>query len=150
MNPRMNPPSFPNKPKAKAAKWPFSFNEDWDGWGWSVFFGQLVIAFGLLIFGLTHFAFASRMPGEYDFGTQQNQAVKSNHVEVKGALSWKDGVARIEDGQTGAVYVLSNSGEVKTIYDQGVRNVSVSGILSGSTGNATVATIEVERMSFAR
>ena len=57
MSPRTYSNRYRRKPKTKAMS-------QWDGWGWSMFFGQLIIAFGFLIFGLTHFAFAS--PGGMD------------------------------------------------------------------------------------
>jgi len=129
----------------------FSFNEDWAGWGWTVFFSQLIIAFGLLIFGLTHLAFASRQLGDYTYGArivQQAPNAQTTRLQIQGNLSWKNGVARIQDGETGAVYRLSDSDEVKSLYDQGVRRITVSGTLNGP--DSANATIVVESLAAVR
>ena len=118
--------------------------DQWAGWGWSVFFGQIAIAFGLLIFGLTHFAFASKSGPSDGFEADHAifvQQAQSSWTEAKGELSWKDGSAQIKDEQSGKMYKLANTTGLRQLYDSGVKNIAVSGSLSD--GN----TIHVESMS---
>jgi hypothetical protein len=110
--------------------------DSWDGWGWSVFFGQLIIAFGFLIFGLTHFAFGSReMGSEHMFSNQINS---SSRAQVRGEIGWNNGVGTLRDHSSGRVYTLVHSDGVKALWEAGVRNVSVVGRM----GNDNTFTVE--------
>lgn len=107
---------IPHKPVAKVASL--------DTWGWGGFITHLVVAFGFLIFGLTHFAFASRQFGADSFTSNPKYEVTAT---VSGEMNWKDGVGTIKDTGTGQVYTLKDSDGLKTLWDSGVKNVSVRG-----------------------
>jgi hypothetical protein len=138
-----NHPDHPNnrfqtRAKAKAVKLPWSMNEDWDGWGWSVFFGQIAVVFGFLIFGFTHLAFASRSG---DTGRPMSfQTLSSVRAEIKGEVSWKDGVGVIRDARNGKRYTLSNADQVKALYDAGIKDLAVFGTFT--SGNEDTIAVE--------
>jgi hypothetical protein len=101
--------------------------------GWAAFISQLVIAFGFLVFGLTHFAFASSGHDRSDFGRgTDDQMVHSVQVSASGALSWVDGVGKIQDRNSGRTYVLANAEGLESLYESGVHNVVLMGHLTAS------------------
>ena len=119
------------QPKAKAMN-------SWSGWG--LFFGELVIAYGFLLFGLTHFAFATRDARESNRAPGM-QMVRSSVTVVKGTISWKDGVGRIADDYTGRSFALSNADGVKALWDSGVKEVALEGHITDTN------TFSVEKVS---
>lgn len=98
----------------------------WDGW--AGFISQLIIAFGFLIFGLTHFAFASSGPRDSYRGAD-SQMIRSVPISVNGTLSWSDGVGKIQDMSSGRSYVLENADGLKALWESGVRKVALVGHL---------------------
>lgn len=97
--------------------------------GWAGFFSQLIIAFGFLIFGLTHFAFANTSGPRDSFRAADEQMARSvpSPVSVSGNLLWNDGVGKIEDVNSGRVYTIGNAQGLKSLWDSGVRKVAVTG-----------------------
>ena len=92
------------------------------------FFSQLIIAFGFLIFGLTHFAFANSQAARFvPRGRSQMARPVPDPVSVSGNLSWNDGVGKIQDISSGRAYVLENAEDWKSLWDSGVRKVALSG-----------------------
>src|ERR1700757_4001301 len=82
-----------------------------DKWGWGGFFGQLVVAFGFLIFGLAHFAFANRQFGsDYVSNAKYEQAKTAS---ISGHMSWINGVGTLKDAASGMTYTLVNSDGLK-------------------------------------
>ena len=142
MSPHYYSNRYPRKPKTLAKS-----VEQWEGWGWTVFFCQLIIAFGFLAFGLMHMAraAASHEPGDNRGAYLQNMrstaSVSSDNgsnTSVQGALSWSNGVGKISDESSGKIYVLSNADGVKALWDSGVRYVAVQGHVSNGTSLSVV------------
>jgi hypothetical protein len=142
MHSHNNGHSYPHKVNSKQILSKAQELDQWSGWGWSVFFGQIAIAFGLLFFGLTHFAFASAShDGSENIRPIYVQEDRSSWTEAKGEISWIDGHVQIKDEKSGKVYKLTNTTGLRQLYDSGVKNIAVSGIL------ADADTIKVDSMS---
>jgi hypothetical protein len=115
--------------------------DQWSGWGWAGFIGQMAIAFGLLIFGFTHYAFASK-DGSENIRPAFTQGIPvSSWIEAQGDIGWKDGAPQIKDAKSGKIYKLVNTTGLRQLYDSGVKSVAVAGNLKNDS------TIEVESMS---
>jgi hypothetical protein len=136
---RFSPPPFPARseyvrrsaPRTKAIG-------SWDGW--ATFFSQLVVAFGFLLFGLSHLAFSYQGPYDSERPSYYSQqAAQPSAISVKGAMNFSDDgsgqmVARIQDTSSGRVYILKGTQGLKALWDSGVRNVAINGHLEEGGG----------------